>query len=205
MHTTQAYTIIPLEESRLDTAAEAMARAFMADPVQVYTFPDEAERRQKSPAHFRTALRYGLRFGEVYTTPGVEGAVVWLGPGQTEITPEKAEAGGFADLPFLLGEEAATRFLSVMDYLDPFHKEDVPEPHWYVMVVGVDPAHKGRGIGKALLRPGLEKAQRAGCPVYLETGQPSNVPFYTGLGFKVVRALKDPSSGLDLWTFRLDG
>ena len=171
MHTTQAYTIIPLEESRLDTAAEAMARAFMADPVQVYTFPDEAERRQKSPAHFRTALRYGLRFGEVYTTPGVEGAVVWLGPGQTEITPEKAEAGGFADLPFLLGEEAATRFLSVMDYLDPFHKEDVPEPHWYVMVVGVDPAHKGRVLVRPCSGPDWRRLKE---PVALFTSKPDS-------------------------------
>jgi hypothetical protein len=38
-----------------------------------------------------------------------------------------------------LGEEASERFFSVMDFLDPYHKKDVLEPHWYTMVIGVAP------------------------------------------------------------------
>ena len=132
----------------------------------------------------------------------MEGAVVWLVPGHTDITPDKAEKGGLGDIPALLGEEAAARFFSVMDFLDPFHKQDAPEPHWYTMVIGVDPAFCGLGYGKALMQHVMTKAQKEKSSIYLETAQPANIPFYTNLGFKVVRELTDAESQLPLWTFK---
>ena len=87
---------------------------------------------------------------------------------------------------------------------EDYHKRDLPEPHWYTMVVGVDPAFQGQGLGRALLQPVMDKAKSEGLPVYLETAQPKNVSFYKKLGFQVLRELKEPTSGLDLWTFRLD-
>jgi ribosomal protein S18 acetylase RimI-like enzyme len=102
----------------------------------------------------------------------------------------------------LLGEDAAIRFLSALDFIDPYHKEDVPEPHWYIMILGVDPVHHGKGLGKALMEPVMKKAEANGQPVYLETAQPANVSFYQKLGFSVLRELIDPTSGLKMWTFR---
>jgi ribosomal protein S18 acetylase RimI-like enzyme len=174
----------------------------MNDPLQQYVFHDADERRQKSPAHFEAILRYGYLFGEVYKTRNMEGAVVWLPPGMTDITPDKAEKGGLGAIPALLGEDAAARFFSVMDFLDPFHKQDAAEPHWYTMVIGVDPAFCGLGYGKALMNHVMEKARNEQTSIYLETAQPSNIPFYTKLGFKVLRELTEPQSKLQLWTFK---
>lgn len=72
------------------------------------------------------------------------------------------------------------------------------------MVLGVDPAFQGLGLGKALMQPVMERAKAEKTPVYLETAQPSNVAFYRKLGFSVMRDLVEPSSGIRLWTFRLD-
>jgi GNAT superfamily N-acetyltransferase len=196
--------ITRMDESGLAAAAIGLSRAFNRDPLQNYTFPDEFERMEKSPAHFSSALRYGLLYGEVYSTPHGEGASIWLPPGGTDITPERAEAGGFTSLPEQIGEEAFERFFSVLSFGEQFHKQDVPEPHWYTMVVGVDPAFQGQGLGRALLEPVMEKARTEGVPVYLETAQPKNVSFYKKIGFNVLRELNEPTSGLDLWTFRLD-
>ena len=191
-----------LSEKNIKAASHSLARAFMNDPLQQYVFADADERSQKSPAHFEAVLRYGYLFGEVYTTSNMEGAVVWLVPGHTDITPDKAEKGGLGDIPALLGEEAAARFFSVMDFLDLFHKQDAPEPHWYTMVIGVDPAFCGLGYGKALMQHVMTKAQKEKSSIYLETAQPANIPFYTNLGFKVVRELTDAESQLPLWTFK---
>lgn len=191
-----------LKQENIDLAAASLAKAFMNDPLQTYTFPDEQERRGKSPAHFKAILEFGLKFGEVYTSSNTEGSVVWLCPNETEITPEKAEEGGLTKLPELLGEDAATRFLSALDFIAPYHDQDVPEPHWYVMVVGVHPEHCGKGLGRALLQPVMKKAEEHSTPIYLETAEPSNVVFYKKLGFRVLRELIDPASGLKMWTFR---
>lgn len=195
-------TIHSLSEENIKAASHSLARAFMNDPLQTYVFPDANERSEKSPAHFEAILRYGYTFGEVYTTPKIEGAVVWLTPGNTDITPEKAEKGALVEIPALLGEEAATRFFSVMDFLDPFHKQDATEPHWYTMVIGVDPAFCGLGYGKALMQHVMTKAQNIRTSIYLETAQSSNIPFYTNLGFKVLKELIEPESKLPLWTFK---
>lgn len=195
-------TIHSISEKDIKAASESLSKAFMNDPLQNYIFPNTEERSQKSPAHFEAILRFGYMFGEVYTTQNMEGAVVWLPPDNTDVTPEKAEKGGLGKIPELLGESAAARFFNVMDFLDPFHKIDANEPHWYTMVIGVDPAFCGLGYGKALMQHVMEKAQRQQTSVYLETAQASNIHFYSGLGFEVIRELIDPASKLPLWTFK---
>lgn len=122
----------------------------------------------------------------------------------TTVTEERAAAAGLDQLAQHIGEQAAGRFFSVLEFLDPFHTEDAPEPHWYVMVVGVEPRAQGQGLGRKILEPILASARETRHSCYLETAQPTNVAFYQKLGFKLLRSVKEPGSGLDLWTFRWD-
>lgn len=191
-----------IKEEQLEAAAKALSNAFHLDPLQAYTFPDEEDRRAFSPAHFTAALTYGMKFGEVYVQENIEGASIWLKPGETDITPERAEKGGFAELPDKIGQGAFDRFFTAFEYAEKFHKLDMTEPHWYTMVLGVDPAFQGKGHGRALLEPVLERSRADKIPVYLETAQPANVSFYKNMGFDVLRELTEPSSGLPMWTFR---
>lgn len=62
--------IVSLTEQSLELAADSLSRAFDADPLQCYAFPDADERRNRPPAHFRPFLDYGIHFGEVLTTAG---------------------------------------------------------------------------------------------------------------------------------------
>jgi ribosomal protein S18 acetylase RimI-like enzyme len=196
--------VVHLAESQLDEAAQALALAFQDDPLQSYTFPDPDERRRLSPPHFATLLRYGLLSGQVLSgVEPVSGAVVWIPPGATP-TPEHAEASGLTRLSETIGADATDRFSRVIDYGERLHQRDMPEPHWYVMVVGVAPAFQGQGYGRALLQPMLDRADSDGVPCYLETTQPKNVTFYQRLGFRVVVDDVEPASGLRFWTFRRD-
>lgn len=195
--------IVPLSQENLSDAASALARAFQDDPLQAYVFPDPAERAARSPAHFMPLLRYGLMYGEVLTTQGIPlGAAVWLPPDRWEVTPERAAAAGLDELPNVLGEEAAERFFSVLGATDTYHHRDVPASHWYLMVVGIAPEARGQGLGRALLRPIMDRADAAGLHCYLETAHPDNVAFYEHLGFQQIVELVEPQSGLRLWTFR---
>ena len=197
--------VVHLKKEDLSKAAASLARAFQDDPLQTYVFPDPAERVARSPAHFAPLLEYGLRFGTVLTTAGEpRGAAVWLPPGRTQITDERASEAGLDKLPELLGAEAASRFFAALAAVEPFHSTDVPVDHWYVLVVGVEPTAQGQGFGRALLAPILQQADRDRLPCYLETAQPRNVGFYQHLGFRVVRDVAAPDSGLRMWTFRRD-
>jgi GNAT superfamily N-acetyltransferase len=197
------HDIVRLREADLPTAAAALARAFQDDPLQTYTLPDPAERRDRSPALFAAALRYGLLYGEVLTNPGAPaGAAVWLGPDAWDITPETANAAGFDRLPDEIGADATERFFSALAAADPYHRRAVPPAHWYVMVVGVAPEAQGTGLARAFLQPVIDRAAAARQPCYLETANGANVPFYKHLGFEQVDDILEPQSGLRLWTFR---
>jgi predicted N-acetyltransferase YhbS len=58
---------------------------------------------------------------------------------------------------------------------------------------------QGRGLGRALVRHGLARARADGCPAFLETGTPRNVPFYESFGFQVVGEQQAPDGGPAIW------
>ena len=59
------------------------------------------------------------------------------------------------------------------------------EPHWYLQTLSVEPASQRRGIGTALIEPGLERADADGVGAYLETQRRDNIPYYERFGFEL--------------------
>lgn len=60
------------------------------------------------------------------------------------------------------------------------------EPHWYLPLIGVEPAQQGGGRGAVLMREALARCDRDGLPAYLESTNPRNIPFYERFGFRPV-------------------
>ena len=75
----------------------------------------------------------------------------------------------------------------------------MPEPHWYLPAIGVEPEHQDRGLGSALMRAGIRRADRDGKPIYLETETEGNVGYYEHLGFEVVEEMNATGVDLPLW------
>lgn len=195
--------IVPLEEAQIDAAGEAMARAFFVDHIMEYMFPNEDERRRLAPWHFSAFIRYGYLFGEVYTTSGSpDGTAVWFRPGESELTDQRIEQAGLNRAPNILGAAAWTRFNSVCDYVERLHSKEAPEPHWYLPLLGVDPALQGQGAGSALLKIILDRAENDGFSTYLWTAKARNVPFYQRHDFRVLTEGVEPTSEIRFWTMR---
>lgn len=197
-----AWTIEDLDEGRIEAAGACLARSFVADPLAVHMFPEESARRELLPWHFSAVVRLGVKFGRVLTTRGKPlGAAVWLKPGEGEMTEERIVAAELHRAPEVLGESAWNRFTQAVAYLEEIHAHDLPEDHWYLMVLGVAPEQQGRGLGSALMQPILEQADREGRKCYLETAEITNVPYYEKRGFRVLRQGAEESSGVPYWTF----
>jgi ribosomal protein S18 acetylase RimI-like enzyme len=64
------------------------------------------------------------------------------------------------------------------------------EPHYYLAVLGTEPAAQGKGVGSALLQPILERCDEEGTGAYLESSKESNIAFYARHGFEVMSELK---------------
>jgi ribosomal protein S18 acetylase RimI-like enzyme len=191
---------IPQPEATRDDAARLQARAFFDDPLFTWVFPDEAHRRAGLPWLMSVGIGLGLRFGEAHTTSGsMMGHAVWLSPGSTHVTPDRLEAAGFVDPERRIGAAALTRFGTFMEQVAPQHEELVPEPHWYLLILGVDPPHQGQGVGGTLMQPVLTRADGEGVRCYLETAKERNVAFYVRHGFDVMREDVVEGGGPRFW------
>lgn len=195
-----ATDIIPLDEARIPAASAMLARAFFDDPLHAYYFPDPGERAAGAAAVFATMLRFGVRFGGAVVTAGeMLGASAWVPPGQWDLTPERAAAIGLTGLPAVIGEAAAERLLRTYMTLHELHA-DLGRDHWYGVVGGVVPEARGRWISRALLEPLVRSADEAGQGCYLETCNPVSMKLYTrGAGFRLLREVVDPGSGVRFW------
>lgn len=195
--------IVKLRPAGIPAAGEAIAQALHNDALAVHMFPADQERRAKLPWQFAALVRHGVLFGEVLTNAGTpDGAAVWFPPGQ-DMTREQAVASGMDASRAVLGEAAVDRLSGVTRLTGEFRRQDMPEPHWYLAVIGVRPGQQGRGLGAALMAPVLSRADADGVACYLETAEAGNVPFYEKRGFVTVRQGVVPA-GVPYWTMRRD-
>jgi ribosomal protein S18 acetylase RimI-like enzyme len=95
--------------------------------------------------------------------------------------------------------DATGRFLAYGRSVEGLRAKVAPGPHWYLAGIGVDPPDQGQGVGAALLRPGLDGAERERLPCVLLTNNEANLPFYRAHGFETVREGETPSGGPHAW------
>ncbi|MEX2159595.1 MAG: GNAT family N-acetyltransferase [Dehalococcoidia bacterium] len=194
---------VDLEPGKREDAVQVLSRAFFDDPLVEYITPDPDKRRANLPWFFGIATKYGEKYGgTAHTTPdSVQGAALWLPPGETITSTLRLIRLGLLATPFRFGISSTMRFLTVLSKLEHLHKRDVPPEHWYLWILGVEPERQGQGIGGNLIAPVLERADKEHLPCYLETMKERNVTFYQKNGFEVVvdDTFKD---GPRYWTMR---
>lgn len=137
--------------------------------------------------------RIGLDHGSVWVADGGAAVAVWT-------TPRTADAGNvFAEIAPHFAELAGDRFTAYQEAEAAMAPHRPQEPAWFLGAVGVDPDAQGRGLGTAVIRPGLDAAEREGVPAFLETSESRNVAFYERLGFVVTAEYDLPDGGPRTW------
>jgi ribosomal protein S18 acetylase RimI-like enzyme len=152
--------------------------AFMDDPVLAWTIPDVRRRERCGATYFRIHARRSGLAGTSWHADG--GAALWDPPGAWRLSARESLALVAGTLR-ATGPGGLVRG-AAFEEVDRLHPR---EPHWYLAILGVRPALRGRGLGSALLEPGLARADAEGMPCYLESSNPRNVGLYERHGFEV--------------------
>lgn len=58
-------------------------------------------------------------------------------------------------------------------------------PCWFLHVLGVDPDYQRQGIGRVLVKVGMDFAEKEGCPTYLEATK-EGMGLYSQLGWGMI-------------------
>jgi ribosomal protein S18 acetylase RimI-like enzyme len=114
------------------------------------------------------------------------GAALWLTPGVS--ADEEALAGLIErTAPASIEQDLA----GIFEQMASFHPR---EPHWYLPLIGVDPARQGQRLGDKLMAHALARCDAEQLPAYLESSNPRNLPFYQRHGFEKMGAIQAGSS-----------
>jgi ribosomal protein S18 acetylase RimI-like enzyme len=184
-----------------------LARAFDEDPLPRFVFPDARRWRRCLPGLCGRWLRDGLRDGEVVTLGAGVAVAVWMpprasAPPEPDTTGAAEAAASDADATGALTDDERERLERFLGHIGALHARLMPDPHAALAVVGVDPAHQGRGLGSALIAPALARFTAEGVPCYLDTGSARNVRFYERHGFRVLEDGVVPDSSFRVWAMR---
>lgn len=193
--------ITSLQRNSFERAAVTLERAFSPDPLFAWIFPDVATRPAALQRFMRVPLEYGFRYGRVTASHDGKAVCVWLPPGPG-ITIPRMIRSGMLGVPFRTGFGPFVQFMTANETMDKIHKARVPKPHWYLMLVGVDPELQGQGAGSAIVREGLALADRESTLCYLETSERRNLTFYERLGFVVLEEAILGKDGPKAWAMR---
>ncbi|MGL5872611.1 MAG: GNAT family N-acetyltransferase [Xenococcaceae cyanobacterium] len=195
--------IVRLERSQFKQAIEILGDAFDRDPIFGYFASQKAQSRLNAIEWFsKIFLQYSHVYNHVYTTTDLKGIAVWIPPKQYPLNDLRLLGlGGYA-LPFKMRLSRLREFISLFLRLEEQHKQDLPQPHWYLMMLGVKADCQSQGIGSKLLQPILQTADKEGLPCYLETSTDRAVRFYQKNGFEITNTFKLSQNNLQLWTMK---
>ena len=196
-----------LERDEFDAAARLFADAFLNDPGWLAVGPDRAGHRHGVLRRYhRTVLgvteRYGgpiygaFDEGEGSALGGEGGRGALLGVASTFAAglypPPSWTILRFVPGFLLAGPGPIIRGLRFSAVQEKGHPH---EPHVYLWFLAVDPKHQRGGVGRALLARVYEDAT---APVYLDTANPANVPYYASNGFEELGKAAGPR-GAVMW------
>jgi predicted N-acetyltransferase YhbS len=194
-------TVMALPKDGWRAVAPRMALAFQYEPMFVAGFPDSHRRLEKTEAFMRWLYRESL-LGDtvVECTPSLSATAVWEPPGHKDsLLTHIRTARQAVDFMRLADRGDLGRFFGLVTRLQRRRRELVPEPHWYLGMLGVDPYRQRFGLGALLVRHGVARADAMGIPAYLDTDTPAKARFYEKLGFDVIEQTTDEKLHFPVW------
>lgn len=165
----------------LPAAAETLARAFHADPVWSWAFPDPERRLEQIRVVWGLVAAAALSYRSAWLTGDCAAVALWIPPGKPELRPE--DEGRLEGLLAELLGDGAGRVLDTFERFETAHPKD--DSHYYLSLLGTNPDRRGQGLGMGLLAATLERIDAEGAPAFLESSNPANTPRYERLGFSV--------------------
>jgi ribosomal protein S18 acetylase RimI-like enzyme len=156
--------------------------AFSEDPAARWLYPDPNQYLTNFPSFVRAFGGKAFEQGSAYYIDGYSGAALWLPP-----DVHADEDALIALLQRSVSKRDQQDVFAVLEQMGSYHPA---EPHWYLPLIGVNPAQQRKGCGSALMKHALALCDRDKKLAYLESSNPKNVPFYERHGFELVGTIQ---------------
>lgn len=179
-------SIESVTESNVADVVAVGVLAFNADPASRWLYSEPRQYLTYFPQFISLLGGKAFEHNTAYYIDDYVGVALWVPPG---IEPD---AQALVDLiQHSVAEQKQADMLAVLEQMEHYHPT---EPHWYLAILGVEPKQQGKGYGSALIQNILQECDCTQTPAYLESSNPSNVPFYERHGFETIGTIQAGTS-----------
>jgi GNAT superfamily N-acetyltransferase len=161
---------------------DVLVRAFSADPVAQWIWPDSHQYYMYFPRFVKAFGGKAFTHGSAYYVDGYAAAALWLPPG---VLPDEDMLNSIFQRS--VSEHIQKDVIAVFDQMSRYHPS---EPHWHLPLMGVDPLKQSKGFGSALMQQALVQCDQDNKLAYLESSSPRSVPFYKRHGFELLGTIQ---------------
>jgi len=161
---------------------DTIVLAFATDPVARWVWPNTRQYLTSMPTFTRAFGGGAFLHKSAHCSDDYAGAALWLPP---NVHSDEKALGEVVQ--GTVATSIRDELFMILEQMASYHPTD---PHWYLPLIGVDPAYQGRGYGTALLDYALQTCDRDHLPAYLESTNPRNIPLYQRHGFEVLGTIQ---------------
>jgi GNAT superfamily N-acetyltransferase len=200
-------SVARLREDQIEAAADLMNLVFF-EQLRVASRPPSAEQQLAYREGYLRVAKYWCAHGEpLVATVGTEiaGIALWMPPNTLDRDEEERREFGTDQLESIF-RDSLSHLFPLTQLLGKLRREQMSnQPHWFMPSrLDVSPAHYGKGVATALLRPVLERCDEGQVACYIETILDFMVPFFRKHRFEVLSEGVEPIRGVRYWTMRRD-
>jgi len=182
-------------------AAKVLADAFQRDPLWNKIYEGEPDTGKRFHALFEGGVRYCLKYGEIYApSENLEGVIGLVQGKYADMSWWRAIRSGTMGVGMRMGLNTAVKMGTIFKPIAEDRREHTAgRAFLYVLVFGVATELQGKGFGRKLIGAAIEKSEREGLHLYLETETEENVRMYEHFGFRLLKKITLPIVGLPMW------
>ncbi|MCW8825209.1 MAG: GNAT family N-acetyltransferase, partial [Gammaproteobacteria bacterium] len=190
-----------VQKADIEKATKVLADAFQRDPLWNKICEGESDLDKRFRAIFEVPVRHCLKYGEVYaTTEKLEGIAAMVPGKHADMTMWSMIRSGAMGAAMRMGSSVGKKMGPIFKTLTEDRQENMAGDNFlYLLVVGVSSEFQGKGFGGQLIGAAIEKSEREGLPLYLETETEENVKLYEHFGFTLIKKITLPIVNLPMW------
>lgn len=144
---------------------------------------------RKREARIKKLMEYsyfqGENFGKIYFSKDQNACAIVLIPSKKKTTLK----GILWDLKLVFSCMGISNVSKVLKRESEIKKHHPDFSFLHLWYIGVNPEFQGKSKGTELMAKIMYDAKELNLPIYLETSNPKNFPFYEKLGFKMISEL----------------
>ena len=190
-----------VQKRDIQQATRVLADAFHRDPLWIKIYEGEVYNEERFGALFEGAVRYCLKYGDVYApSENIEGVMAWM-PGQyADVTWWRGLRCSSPGLVMRMGLRTMQKMARIFKPITEDRREHMAGHNFlYLNILGVATALQGQGFGRKMIDAAIEKTEREGLHLYLDTETEENVKMYQHFGFRLLKKITLPIVDLPMW------